>query len=95
MVELEIEILLNIRVAWDEHIRECPQPPKAVLLNPGNFELIGWHEVLGVPVLPDPRVKPKFFRLLCGAGCGGICAQGIVWWDDAGVPHIEEEQRAA
>jgi len=94
-VEVEIEMILNIRAAWEEHERECFQPPKAVLLHPGNFELISWHEVLGLPVLPDPRCEPKRFRLLCGAGWGGFCAQGVVWWDDAGVPHIEDDQRAA
>ncbi len=48
-VEVEIGILEGILVALEEHARECERPPKAILLNRGNYELIRWHEVLGLP----------------------------------------------
>lgn len=87
-MEIEIEILEGIRVAWEEHARECEQPPKAILLNQGNYELIGWDEVLGLPVLPDGRLDPMRFRLLCGVGRGGYCAEGDVWWDAEGMAYV-------
>lgn len=87
-METEIEILEGILAAWDEHADECEQPPKAILLNRGNYELIGWDEVLGLPVLPDGRLDPMRFRLLCSVGRGGFCAQGDVWWDGEGQPYV-------
>jgi hypothetical protein len=88
LVHVEIGILEGIYVAWEDHARECEQVPKAILLNQGNYELIGWNEVLGLPVLPDERLDPMRFRLLCGTGRGGHCAEGDVVWDDDGNPYV-------
>ena len=88
MDSLEIEMIERIRAAWDAHAAECTQSPKAVLLHPGNHSLIGWDEVFGVPVLPDARVEPKRFLLVCGVGHGGYCARGQVWWDQEGMPYV-------
>jgi hypothetical protein len=57
-------------------------------MHPGNHALVGWDEVLGLPVLPDPRVEPKRFRLLCGVGFGGHCADGLVFWDEDGQSYV-------
>lgn len=81
-------MLSCIRAALDQHGAECCQFPKAILLHPGNHELIGWDEVLGLPVLADPRVKPKKFHLVCGDhGWGGIHDGEKVWWTADGTPH--------
>lgn len=87
-MDLQIEILTHIKAAWEEHASECDQAPKAVLMHPGNFQLIGWDEVLGLPVLPDERVEPKRFRLVCGSGTGGCCAEGVVYWDESGAAYV-------
>lgn len=78
------DILLNIHAAWEAHAAECSQLPKAILLNPGNYELVGWDEVLGLPVLPDEGVAPMRFKLVCGTGRGGYCSDGAVYWDERG-----------
>jgi hypothetical protein len=91
-MELEIEMLEYIRDAYEAHAAECEQVPKAILFHPGNHGLIGWDEVLGLPVLPDERVTPKRFRLLCGSGQGGYCAEGEVFWDDQGKPYVLEPE---
>lgn len=90
-------MLENIRAAWEAHAAECEQAPKAILLNPGNHELIGWDEVLGLPVLPDERVEPKRFLLVCGTGGGGYCAEGAVVWDECGGAYVRiaDEDAAA
>jgi hypothetical protein len=90
LVKLEIEILANLKAEWERHAETCDQFPKAFLLNPGNHELLGWDEALGVPVLPDQRVEPKRCRLLCGVGRGGSCAEGEVFWDAEGRSYIFE-----
>jgi hypothetical protein len=96
-VGLEIEILEHIQAAWEQHAAECDRPPKAILFNPGNHGLVGWDEVFGLPVLPDERVEPKRFLLVCGVGHGGYCAEGDVWWDAEGKPYvvIPAEEEAA
>jgi hypothetical protein len=87
-VELQIEMLLNTRAALDEHDKTCDSEAKAILLNPGNFDLIGWNEVFGLPVLPDDRVEPMRARVLCGIGTGGHCAEGKIFWDERGGAYV-------
>jgi hypothetical protein len=94
-VELEIEMLEKIRMAYDGHAAECDRPPKAILFHPGNHELVGWDEVFGLPVFPDERVEPKRFLLACGSGRGGYCAQGEVYWDEDGRAYAVDTAKAA
>ena len=77
-MELEIEMLLNVRAALADHDENCDSEVKAILMNPSNFDLIGWVEVLGLPVLHDERVEPKMARVVCGVGAGGQCEEGQV-----------------
>ena len=93
-MQLAVEMLENLRAAFDAHADECEQEPKAVLLHPGNYDLVGWDEILGLPVLPDERVEPKKFLLVCGTGRGGYCAQGDVYWDEDGDAYIVEPEPA-
>lgn len=89
-------MLQHLELAWATHARDCEQRPHAILLNPGNHKLIGWDEVFGLPVLPDERVQPKRLLLVCGAGYGGYCAEGVVIWDERGEPHaLAEPVRSA
>jgi hypothetical protein len=72
---LEAEMLAFVRRGLDHHAKSCPLAPRAILLNPGNFELFGWDELWGVPVLPDDRVAPKRFRIDCDGSAFGIEAE--------------------
>jgi hypothetical protein len=85
-------MLLNTRAALAEHDESCDSEAKAILFNPGNFDLIGWDEVLGLPVLPDDRVEPLRARVLCGVGIGGYCAEGNIIWDEQGGAHVLAKQ---
>lgn len=71
-MSLEAEMLAFIRAGLDHHNGSCPMPAKAILLNPGNYELFGWDELWGIPVLPDDRVAPKRFRIDCDGSAFGI-----------------------
>lgn len=89
-------MLANVRAALDEHNANCCQHPKAILLHCGNHALIGWDEVLGLPVLPDPRVEPKRFLVVCGDhGWGGFHGGEPVWWTADGTAHHREDVAAA
>jgi hypothetical protein len=71
-MSLEAKMLKNIVRGIDHHAATCPMPPRAVLLNPGNFELFGWDEIKGVPVEPSDSVAPERFRIDCSGSANGI-----------------------
>jgi hypothetical protein len=89
-LKLEIEMLTNIRTMLEQHAEECPRKPKAILLNPANHRLLGWDEVLGLPVVASERAKPMSGRLVCGAGRAGVCEQGDLVWDEEGKAYVFE-----
>jgi hypothetical protein len=88
---MDIQSVLNIRAAIEQHAERCGRAPKAILLNPANFDLLGLIEVLGLPVLPDDRVPIMRVRIHCGAGRGGRCEEGDVHWDEDGGAFVEKE----
>ena len=47
-------------------------PAKAILLNPGNWELFGWTELFGLAVEAREGIAPKRFRIDCDASAFGI-----------------------
>lgn len=72
MSSLETEMLAHIAAGLEHHNQSCPMPAKAIMLNPGNYELFGWEDLWGIPVLPDERVQPKRFRIDCDGSAFGI-----------------------
>jgi hypothetical protein len=92
-VDLEIELLECVRAEIDAHAEECTQTPKAILLNPGNYELLGWDEILGLPVLPDPRVQPDKAKLLCGEeGWGGeFEGKRVIWHEGCAHQFVADD----
>jgi hypothetical protein len=88
---MDIQSVLNIRAAIEMHAERCERPPKVILLNPSNFDLLGIVEVLGLPVLPDDRVSSARVRIHCGAGRGGRCEEGDVHWDENGGAFVERD----
>ncbi|HEX7060286.1 MAG TPA: hypothetical protein VF176_10595 [Solirubrobacterales bacterium] len=86
---MEIQAVLNIRAAIGKHGDRCEREPKAILLNPANYDLLGLVEVLGLPVLPDDDVPVMRVRIHCGVGVGGRCKEGDVHWDKDGGAFVE------
>lgn len=87
-MNLELEMVLSVKAEYERHAEQCCPFPRAVLLHPGNFELLGWVEFLGLPVLADDRVNPKRAKLICGSGVGGMHNGLPVYWDDKGQPWL-------
>jgi len=71
-MSLEAEMLAFIRGGIEHHDATCPMPARAILLNPGNYELFGWSELYGLPVEPRDEVPPKRFRIDCPGSAHGI-----------------------
>ena len=68
----EIVNLIAIRIGIDRHNSKCPVPAEAILMNPVDHTLMGYLRLWGVPVLPDPSVPTKRFRIQCEGSAEGI-----------------------
>jgi hypothetical protein len=68
----EAKNLEAISRAIDVHNRDCPFPAVAVAMNPFEVERLGWDEIRGLPVRPDPNVGTGSFRIVCGGDEGGL-----------------------
>ncbi|MDX6652867.1 MAG: hypothetical protein QOJ38_1648 [Solirubrobacterales bacterium] len=51
--------------AIDQHNRGCPFPAAEVRMNPFEAERLGWEEIRGLPIVPDPEVGTGRFRIVC------------------------------
>jgi hypothetical protein len=69
MASSEAKNLEAIAKAIDQHERTCEYPTLAILMNPYEVERLGWDQIRGVPVRPDPKVGTGRFEILC-AGDG-------------------------
>ena len=61
----EAKNLEAISAAIDQHNRNCPYPAAEVRMNPYEVERLGWDEVRGLPVVPDPAIGTGRFRIVC------------------------------
>ena len=71
-MSLEADMLKNICAGIEHHNATCAMPARAVLLNPGNHELFGWTELMGLAVEAHPDVPPRRFRIDCSGSAFGI-----------------------
>jgi hypothetical protein len=61
----EVKNLEAISAAIDQHNRTCPYPAAEVRMNPFEVERLGWDEIRGLPVVPDPEIGTGRFRIVC------------------------------
>ena len=61
----EAKNLEAISKAIDEHNAGCPFPASEVRMNPFEAERLGWDEIRGLPVIPDPQLSTGRFRIIC------------------------------
>lgn len=54
-----------ISQAIDQHNSNCPFPAAEVRMNPFEVERLGWEEIRGLPVVPDPEIGTGRFRIIC------------------------------
>ena len=85
MSSFEAKNLAAISAAIKDHNDTCPVPANAILLNPVDHELLGWHELHGLPILPDENVPTKRVRIDCPGSANGI--------EDELADAIAQEQR--
>jgi hypothetical protein len=74
----EAKNLEAISKAIDQHNSNCPYPAAEVRMNPFEVERLGWDEIRGLPVVPDPELGTGRFRI--------VCSREV---DDAGLEEVE------
>jgi hypothetical protein len=81
MASAEAKNLEAISRAIDQHNANCPFPAAEVRMNPFEIERLGWDQIRGLPLLPDPELGTGRFRIVCsrdleGAGLEEVEAIG-------------------
>ena len=61
----EAKNLEAISKAIDQHNQNCPFPASEVRMNPFEIERLGWEEIRGLPLVPDPELGTGRFRIVC------------------------------
>jgi len=65
MTSPEAKNLEAISKAIDQHNMNCPFPAAEVRMNPFEIERLGWDQIRGLPLLPDPELGTGRFRIVC------------------------------
>lgn len=67
----EAKNLEAISKAIDQHNSSCPFPAAEVRMNPFEVERLGWEEIRGLPIVPDPDLGTGRFRIVCSRDLDG------------------------
>jgi hypothetical protein len=67
----EAKNLEAISKAIDQHNANCPFPAAEVRMNPFEVERLGWEQIRGLPVVPDPEIGTGRFRIVCSRDLDG------------------------
>jgi hypothetical protein len=79
----EAKNLEAISRAIDQHNSNCPFPAAEVRMNPFEAERLGWEEIRGLPIVPDPEIGTGRFRIVCSRDLDG---EGIEEAEALGIP---------
>jgi hypothetical protein len=63
--DAEVKNLEAISRAIDQHNSSCPWPASEVRMSPFEVERLGWDEIRGLPIVPDPNLSTGRFRIVC------------------------------
>jgi hypothetical protein len=74
----EAKNLEAISKAIDQHNASCPYPAAEVRMNPFEIERLGWDQIRGLPLVPDPELGTGRFRIVCSRDL-----------DDGGLEEVE------
>jgi hypothetical protein len=65
MSSAESKNLEAISRAIDQHNSNCPFPASEVRMSPFEVERLGWEQIRGLPIVPDPALGTGHFRIVC------------------------------
>jgi hypothetical protein len=71
MASPEAKNLEAISKAIAQHTANCPYPAAEVRMNPFEIERLGWDQIRGLPLVPDPELGTGRFRIVCSRDLDG------------------------
>lgn len=83
MAKAEAKNLEAIARAIDQHNSNCPFPAAEVRMNPFEVDRLGWEQIRGLPIVPDPELGTGRFRIVCSRDMQG---EGIEEAEALGIP---------
>ena len=69
--------------AIDQHNSNCAFPAAEVRMNPFEIDRLGWDEIRGLPLVPDPEMGTGRFKIVCSRDVEG---EGIEEAEALGIP---------
>jgi hypothetical protein len=69
--------------AIDQHNSNCPFPAAEVRMNPFEIDRLGWEQIRGLPLVPDPEMGTGRFKIVCSRDVEG---EGIEEAEALGIP---------
>jgi hypothetical protein len=81
--DAEAKNLEAISRAIDQHNSSCPWPASEVRMSPFEAERLGWEEIRGLPIVPDPNLGTGRFKIVCSRDGEG---EGIEETEAIGTP---------
>jgi hypothetical protein len=85
----EAKNLKRIHDAIKQHDANCDFPANAVLLNPFEADRLGWDEILGVPIVGDPKIPTGRIHVMCDAQNDGAQTEEIAENIEVVTPNRE------
>jgi hypothetical protein len=79
----EARNLEAISKAIDQHNSNCPFPAAEIRMNPFEIDRLGWEQIRGLPIVPDPELGTGRFRIVCSRDKEG---EGIEEAEALGIP---------
>jgi hypothetical protein len=73
----EVKNLEVISKAIDQHNQNCEWPAVAIEMNPFEVERLGWDDIRGLPIRPNPELGTGSFRVVCGREEGELPGQEV------------------
>ena len=83
MANAEAKNLEAISRAIDQHNSNCAFPAAEVRMNPFEIDRLGWDEIRGLPLVPDPEMGTGRFKIVCSRDVEG---EGIEEAEALGIP---------
>jgi hypothetical protein len=87
----EVKNLEAISKAIDQHNTSCEWPAVAIEMNPFEIERLGWDDIRGLPIRPNPEMGTGSFRVVCAREQGELPGETVEAVAEQTVPAAPAE----
>ncbi len=87
----EAKNLEVISKAIDQHNTSCDWPAVAIEMNPFEVERLGWDEIRGLPIRPNPDLGTGSFRVVCAREQGELPGEEVEAVAEQPAPSVPVE----